>query len=84
MKIVRETYNSAGNCESCSEDTFFWIVDLFHGSKGCGISTRRELVTKNYERVESLIESWSHLLESGEYFVRVIDVSAKAVTTYCC
>ena len=80
MKIVKETFSSA---ELMSQDTFFWIVELIRGSKdGVGLVIKRELVTKKYERVIDLIDSWSHLIDCGDHYATVISVGTKSVETH--
>jgi hypothetical protein len=66
-----------------SEDTFFWVVELIHGTPDAGgIGVKRELISKKYERVEGLIDSWSHLIDTGSYYASVISVATKSVETY--
>ena len=79
MKYTKETMTPE---QMVSEETYFWIVQLVHGSNGGGFIQETELVTKKYERVEALIEKWEHLINSGEYFVNVVAVAAKEYETY--
>jgi len=82
MKIVKKTFSSA---ELMSEDTFFWIVQLVHGTPdGVGLVIERELVSKKYERVLDLIGSWSHLIDCGNHYATVISVGTKSVETHSC
>jgi len=80
MKIVKKTFSSA---ELMSEDTFFWIVELIRGSEdGVGLVIERELVSKKYERVIDLIDSWSDLIDCGDHYAIVISVGTKSVETH--
>ena len=66
-----------------SEEVYFWIVQLVHGSVEVGgIIQQTELVTKKYERVEGLIEKWEHLINSGEYYATVNVVATKEYEIY--
>lgn len=68
--------------EVLSQDTYYWIVNLVHGSDGSGIVQDTRLVTKKYERVDALLEQWEDLIESGEYSVNVLAVAITETDTY--
>jgi hypothetical protein len=78
-------YNKETNTpeEMVSEEVYFWIVQLVHGSiEVGGIIQQTELVTKKYERVDALIEKWEYMINSGEYYVSVTAVATKEHETY--
>ena len=80
MKYSKETNTPE---EMVSEEVYFWIVQLVHGSiEVGGIIQQTELVTKKYERVEGLIEKWEHLINTGEYYASVTAVATKEHETY--
>lgn len=80
MKYNKETNTPE---EMVSEEVYFWIVQLVHGSiEVGGIIQQTELVTKKYERVDALIEKWEYMINSGEYYVSVTAVATKEHETY--
>lgn len=80
MKYNKETNTPE---EMVSEEVYFWIVQLVHGSiEVGGFIQQTELVTKKYERVEGLIEKWEHLINTGEYYASVTAVATKEHETY--
>lgn len=68
------------NEEAMSEvETYFWIVNLVKGDpESGGIVVKEELVTKKWERVEGLVDSWSHLIETGEFYANILAMDVKA------
>ena len=72
------------NKEAMSEmETYFWIVQLCSGNpEGAGIIVKTELVTKKWERVLDVVDSWKHLIDSGDFFANVLAMEVKAEATF--